>query len=84
MKLIILTQREKLYEDEVKEVSLPGRDGELSVWDFHQPFLYRLGKGNIRFGLTSKGIAGGSKSRIPIKDGIAKMLSNTLTVLAEV
>ncbi len=82
MKLIILSNRERLYEREVKEVILPGRNGEFSVWDFHQPFLHRLGRGYI------KAIECKSESKQPsilflLKDGLARMWGNTLTVLVE-
>lgn len=82
MKLLILNHKEKLYEGEVKDAVLPGKDGEFSVWDFHQPFLYRLQKGYILFT-----VVGDNKKRIKrrffIKDGIAKMTANTLAILSE-
>ena len=83
MKLLVLTQREKLYENEVKEVSLPGRDGEFSVWDFHQAFLYRLRKGYVQFKESGEDLKDAPLRRILIRDGLARMKSNILTVLAE-
>lgn len=55
------------------KVTLPARDGEMCVLDFHQPFVVRLGKGKIIF----------SDKRIPIKDGVAFMRSNSLTIFAQ-
>jgi F-type H+-transporting ATPase subunit epsilon len=81
MKLVILTPREKVFEDEAKEIILPGSDGEFSVWDFHQPFLYRLGEGEIKI------IARDRKTetkKIKINDGMAKMNKNELTIMIEV
>ncbi|RKY42004.1 MAG: hypothetical protein DRP85_04365 [Candidatus Makaraimicrobium thalassicum] len=83
MKLIILTSRERLYRDEVKEAILPGRDGELSVWDFHQPFLCRLRRGYIEAVKPGAGSARPARLFL-VKDGLAKMRGNVLTVLAEV
>jgi F0F1-type ATP synthase epsilon subunit len=80
MKLIILTPREKVFEDEAKEVVLPGADGELSVWDFHQPFLYRLGEGEIKIIFRDKNA---EAKKIKINDGMAKMNKNELTIMIE-
>jgi len=55
------------------QVNLPALDGEMCVLDFHQPFLVRLKKGNVVF----------SEKKIAIKDGIAFMRSNSLTIFAQ-
>lgn len=82
MRVRIITSKKELYEGEAKGVILPGRDEEFSIWDFHQPFLYRLQRGYIKV------VEAGSKPSRPeqlffVKDGIAKMLSNNLTILVE-
>jgi len=82
MKIEIITYKEKLYEAQAKEVVLPGEYEEFSVLDFHQPFLYRLKKGYIR--VLEKAEKGEKTQRsFLINDGIARMLGNTLTVLAQ-
>jgi F-type H+-transporting ATPase subunit epsilon len=83
MKLTILTPREKIFEDEVQEVMLPGADGEFSVWDFHQPFLYRLNEGIIRIVARGQKRSGDIKT-FEINDGMAKMNKNELTIMIEV
>jgi F-type H+-transporting ATPase subunit epsilon len=83
MKLTILSPREKLFQDEVKEVVLPGSDGEFSVWDFHQPFLYRLSQGYIKIVARGQKRSGNIKS-FEINDGMAKMNKNELTIMIEV
>ncbi len=83
MKLVIMTGREKLYESMVKEVVLPGADGEFSVWDFHQPFLYRLKKGYVK-AIKPGDLQGEDSASFFIKDGVAKMLGNILTVLVDI
>ena len=82
MKLVLITVTGKRYDSEVRGVILPGCDGEFSVWDFHQPFLYRLGPGAV--GIIERGKRSFSPSLfITIKRGLARMRGNTLTVLAE-
>ena len=82
MKIEIITYKEKIYEAQAKEVVLPGQYEEFSVLDFHQPFLYRLKRGYVR---VLEGVGKRKKIRksFLISDGIAKMLGNTLTVLAQ-
>jgi F0F1-type ATP synthase epsilon subunit len=74
MRLAILDSKKAIWQGMSKEVTLPARDGEMCVLDFHQPFVVRLTKGKIIF----------SGGRVPIKDGIAFMRSNSLTVFAQV
>lgn len=54
-------------------MKLPALDGEMCVLDFHQAFVVRLKPGEIVF----------SDRRLPVKDGIAFMRSNSLTVFAQ-
>jgi len=62
-----------LFEDFVQCVILPGEEGELSVFDFHQAMLVKLKKGTITI----------DREHVLIRKGIAKMLNNELTILAE-
>jgi len=73
MRFSILEPKKVIWEGMSKEVRLPSPDGELCILDFHQAFVIRLARGNIVFG----------SSRVPIKDGIAFMRSNNLTVFAQ-
>ncbi len=47
MTVKIINVKEQVYEEEAEEVVLPGADGEFSVLDFHQDFLYALADGNV-------------------------------------
>ena len=47
MKVEVLTLLKSLFSAQATEVILPGEDGELSVWDLHQPCLYSLRAGKI-------------------------------------
>ncbi|MDD5477354.1 MAG: hypothetical protein PHG87_04020 [Candidatus Omnitrophica bacterium] len=72
MRFAILEPKGAIWRGMAKKVNLPAAEGEMCVLDFHQPFVARLKKGNIVF----------SNTRIAIKDGIAFMRSNNLTVFA--
>ena len=74
MRVRILDAQKVIYEGDFKEVLLPGEDGELSVLDFHQPFLYRLRKGYIQLQ---------PHRHFLIKDGVAKMQNNQLIIMVE-
>lgn len=80
MKVTIHTAFEKLYEDQAREVILPGEDGEFSVWDFHQPCLYSLRRGWLRIVPREKKE---KEYRLMIKRGVAKIDSRSLVILAE-
>ncbi len=73
MQVNILEPKGIIWKGRAKEVILPVEDGEVCVLDFHQPFLIRLRKGDIR-------LPGQSTS---IQDGIAFMRSNELTIFVE-
>lgn len=73
MRFAILEPKGAIWRGMAKKINLPAAEGEMCVLDFHQPFAARLKKGNIVF----------SNTRIAIKDGIAFMRSNNLTVFAQ-
>ena len=75
MRVSILGLKQIIWQGRTKEVVLPTDDGEMCVLDFHQPFLVKLGKGDIGLG------AGVSK--VSIAEGIARMYGNELTILAQ-
>jgi len=47
MKLEIVAPLGKIYEGEVKEITLPGEDGEFGVLDGHAPLVSTLKTGTI-------------------------------------
>jgi F0F1-type ATP synthase epsilon subunit len=53
----------------------------MCVLDFHQPFLARLTKGDIRFGVLNRQAS--ATPNISVKDGLAHMRGNELTILIE-
>lgn len=78
MKLLILSPRCQLLEEEVNQIILPGEDGEWSCLDFHQDCLYRLRRGWIRAITLPK-----KEKRFLIPGGIAKIAGGMLTVLVD-
>ena len=56
-----------------QQVALPAKEGQMCVLDFHQPFAARLMNGSIVF----------NNKKIEVKDGIAYMRSNNLTVFVQ-
>ncbi len=95
MQVNILEPKGIIWKGRVKEVILPVEDGEVCVLDFHQPFLIRLRKGDVRFSVfgfrprtqnpepRTQHLAPSTENRVPIQDGIAFMRSNELTVFVE-
>ncbi|MCX5695381.1 MAG: hypothetical protein NTW18_01780 [Candidatus Omnitrophica bacterium] len=80
MRLAILDPKKAIWQGMAKKVTLPAADGEMCVLDFHQPFVVRLAKGKITF--SGENLPA-RQPGIPIKDGIAFMRSNSLTVFAQ-
>ncbi len=81
MKVKIITSQKKLFEGEAVEAILPGEDGEFAVLDHHQSCLYSLRSGKIR--ILSKSVAQEGDKIFTIRTGLAKMVNNMLTVMAE-
>ena len=87
MKVEVLTLFKNLLSVQATEVILPGEDGELSVWDLHQPCLYSLRAGRIiiRDRVKVGQAQGQNKSNsVPIKRGLAIIGENKLTAMVEV
>jgi F0F1-type ATP synthase epsilon subunit len=80
MRFSILDPKKAVWQGMAKRVTLPAVDGEMCVLDFHQPFVVRLNKGKIFF--SGENLPA-RQAGIPIKDGIAFMRSNSLTVFAQ-
>ncbi|MFQ5680713.1 MAG: hypothetical protein ACE5GG_01465 [Candidatus Omnitrophota bacterium] len=86
----MLNPQEVIYEGNAEEVILPGEDGEFSVLDFHQAFLYCLRPGIVRIRQKfARGWENAPSSKkksnlqLKIKRGLAKMISDELVLLVE-
>ncbi len=76
MRVTVMDGRDLVYKGEAWEAVMPGYDGEFSVWDFHQPLLYRLRRGLIKIRSEKEGI-------FRVKDGLARFSGNNLLILCE-
>lgn len=83
MRFAILEPKGAIWRGMAKKVNLPAAEGEMCVLDFHQPFVVRLKKGNIIFSQKSDSHEKSDSHFYSIKDGIAFMRSNNLTVFAQ-
>jgi len=75
MRLHISNPLKTLFEGSVREVILPCEDGEATVLDFHQPFVYSLRSGYVKVRSEA------SPVNLLIKSGVARMKGNELIVL---
>ena len=75
--LRIVTPRQSVLEEEVREVSAPGALGEFGVLPDHIAFLTSLDIGTLRFR------ADGEAQRLAIRGGFAEVVDNVMTVLAD-
>ncbi len=76
----MISGRDPAYEGEVFLATLPGHDGEFSVMDFHQPFLYRLRRGLMKFKEKKDE---DFERHFEIKDGLARFDANRMVILCE-
>ncbi len=78
MLLEIITPDKKLFEGEVKAVTLPGIDGSFGILDKHAPLISALKKGTIEIMESSS-----SKTKFEVNGGVVEVLKNKVIVLAE-
>jgi len=73
MEIEISSISKKLYKGEARAITLPGKVGQMQILDNHAPLFTLLDKGEIIIGNGKK---------IPISSGIAEVLDNKVTILA--
>jgi len=72
--LTILNPRDVVFEGDVESLFLPGDKGEFELLPFHAPMVSLLNDGDIVIDW---------KTRISIKNGIARILNDECVVLLE-
>lgn len=84
MKVQVLGDRENIFKGVVDEAILPAIEGEVSIWDFHQPYLLLLTEGILA--LISKNIRTGMrlKKEFSIKGGLAIFEGNRLVAICDI
>jgi F-type H+-transporting ATPase subunit epsilon len=75
--LRIVTPRQAVLDEEVREVTAPGSLGEFGVLPDHITFLTSLEIGALRYRTE------GEPRRIAIHGGFAEVVDNVMTVLAD-
>lgn len=74
MKVFILSSSRKIYDGESKEVTLPGKGGQMQILEDHSDLFALLTKGDIIVGRDKK---------IPIFSGLAEVSNNKVDILVE-
>lgn len=77
MKLEILTPDKKVYEGEVRSVTVPGTMGSFEVLKDHAPIISTLEDGKVIIRKDN------TEETIYIKGGVIEVLNNSIMVLAE-
>ena len=77
MKLEILTPDKKIYEGEIRSVTVPGSMGSFEVLKDHAPIISTLDDGKVIIR------SGSSEEIIYIKGGVIEVLNNEIMLLAE-
>jgi F-type H+-transporting ATPase subunit epsilon len=78
MKLEILTPDKKVYEGEVRSVTVPGTMGSFEVLKDHAPIISTLEDGKVIIRKDNS-----PEETIYIKGGVIEVLNNSIMVLAE-
>ena len=78
IKLQVVTPDRKIAQEEVDEVSIPGKEGYLGVLPGHAPLLTELQAGTLEYRQNSK------KRYVAIHWGFAEVLPDRVIVLAEI
>jgi len=77
MFLEIISPDKKLFEGEIKSVSLPGSDGSLGILNNHAPMISALKAGKVKITDNT------GTQTFTIKGGVVEVLKNKVIVLAE-
>jgi F-type H+-transporting ATPase subunit epsilon len=77
IKLTVITSSERLVDEEVQEVSLPGLDGYIGVLPGHRPLLLALGEGLISYKLAH------TEENFPVRGGYAEVFPDKILVFTE-
>jgi F-type H+-transporting ATPase subunit epsilon len=79
IQLVVVTPVRQLLSESVTEVQLPGADGYLGVLPGHAPLITELGIGELTYRT-----AGGQTGLLAVIRGFAEVLSDRVSVLAEI
>ncbi|NOR12771.1 MAG: hypothetical protein GQ545_05915 [Candidatus Aminicenantes bacterium] len=77
LKLRVITSREVLVDEQVKEVSIPSLEGCLGILPGHRSLLVALGKGVIEYRNSQ------SKKHVTVKGGYARVHPESVLVFTD-
>lgn len=77
MNLVLLTPDKKIFEGEVKSVTVPGTVGSFEILNGHAPIISTLDDGKVIIR------NGGKEDVYLVKGGVVEVLNNKVIVLAE-
>ncbi len=75
--LQIATPERLLFEDQVSEAEVPGRDGYIGILPGHAPLISELAAGVLRY------VKGGNTVHISVLGGFVEILDDRVMVLAD-
>ena len=70
MKLIVVTPKKLIVDTEVKQVTLPGSDGEMTILPNHTYLLSNLKRGTLRY----------PEGELKVSEGFVEVHENKVTV----
>ncbi len=79
MQVQFITPEKIFFSGEATQITVPGTEGEFGVLDGHAPFISTLKPGIIRIDM-----GGGEQKRVAVLSGIAEVVPERMTILAEV
>jgi len=75
--LEVATPERLLFQDQVSEAEVPGRDGYIGILPGHAPLVSELAPGVLRY------VKGGSAVHLSISGGFVEILDDHVRVLAD-
>ncbi len=80
----VITPQDKILDDEATQAILPAWDGLLGILPGRAPLVTRLGAGELRLEFPNTGGSDGGSRTYYVESGFARMVDNSLEILAEV
>jgi len=77
-KCVIVTPEQQVLDETVTEAIIPAHDGLIGIETNRAPLLVKLGIGQLRVDIASKG-----SKHFLIEGGVAQMKDNLLTILTQ-
>ena len=77
LNLRVISSKDLLIDEEVREVSLPGLDGYLGILPGHRPLFVALGYGLLAY------LGSNKQDELPVQGGYAEVLPDRVLVFTE-